>query len=191
MSVNKVDKKKQPDEAKLIEAAQNGNKQAFGLLIRLHQKRLFRFIYGLLGTFDTAEDIVQEAFIKAYQALDTFRPGNPFYPWLSRIARNLAFNHYHREEKKESLDNLTEKGFDPENTDLGPMDKLMEKQNQKRFYKAVVALPATYRAVFVMRHFEDMNYADIASYLKIPPGTVDSRLYRARKMLMEKLQDLL
>jgi len=178
-------------EQKLLSAVQNGDKQAFGQLVRMHQKRLFRFIYGLTGSFDVTEDIVQEAFVKAHGAIDTFRLGYDFYPWLSTIARNLAYNHIRREEKKESLDKIQEAGYDPADGALGPLESLLDSEGQKRFYAALKALPEKYRTVFVLRHFEDMDYAQIASYLKVPPGTVDSRLYRARKMLLEQLQDLL
>jgi len=178
-------------EKKLVEAAQNGDQKAFGLLIRQNQKRLFRFVFGLVGSFDVAEDIVQEAFVKAYTALESFRTEYSFYPWLATIARNLAYNYIHREEKKESLENLQEKGYDPQSADLGPLDNLLNDEAQKRFYKAVKALPAKYRTVFVLRHFEDMEYTEIANYLKIPPGTVDSRLYRARQIIIESVKDLL
>lgn len=178
-------------EQKLIEAVQNGDGRAFGQLIRLHQKRLFRFVHGLVGSFDQTDDIVQESFVKAYQAIGTFRPGYAFYPWLSTIARNLAFNQIAREEKKESLENLEEAGFDPESTQLGPLEKLLNDEAQGRFYKALMALPSKYRTVFVLRHLEDMDYNEISIYLKIPPGTVDSRLYRARQLLMDQLKDLL
>jgi len=175
----------------LIEAAIGGDNRAFGQIVRTHQERLFGFIYGLVGSFDMAEDIVQESFIKSYQALSRFRVGENFYPWLSRIARNLAYNQLAREEKKQSLDKLTESGFDPIESDPGPIEKLLESENKKRFYNALLQMPAKFRAVFVLRQFEGMDYYQIASYLKIPPGTVDSRLYRARKFLMEKLEDLL
>lgn len=180
-----------PDEKKLIEAVQNGDQKAYGILIRQHQKRLFRYIYGMLKSFDTAEDIVQEAFVKAFENIKSFNTAYSFYPWLSKIARNLAYNNINREEKKESLDQLEEIGFDPQETDLGPLDKLMAKEADKKFYQALMALPIKYRSVFILRHFEKMDYAEIASYLKIPPGTVDSRLYRARKMLSEELKELL
>jgi len=179
------------DEQKLIEAVQNGDGRAYGQLIRLHQKRLFRFVHGLVGSFDQAEDIVQETFVKAYQAIGTFRPGYAFYPWLSTIARNLAYNQIAREDKKESLEHLQEAGFDPESTQLGPLEKLLNDEAQGRFYKALMALPSKYRTVFVLRHFEDMDYNEISIYLKIPPGTVDSRLYRARQLLLEQLKDLI
>jgi RNA polymerase sigma-70 factor (ECF subfamily) len=179
------------NQRSLIEAAQAGDKSAFGQLIRQFQQRLMRFVYGLLGSFDQAEDVVQEAFVKAWQAIATFDPSRPFYPWLSVIARNLAFNQIRREEKKESLEKLTEKGFDAQSDLPGPLDVLLDGENEQRFYKALSSMPTAYREVFVLRHFEDMNYADIAKELKIKPGTVDSRLYRARQYLLEQLGDLL
>ena len=178
-------------EKKLIEAVQNGNREAFGRLIRLHQKKLFRFIYGLVKSFDTAEDIVQEAFVKAYQNIMSFNTEYSFYPWLATIARNTAYNQIQRDEKKESLEKLEEGGFNPADENLGPLEKLLEDEGNKRFYQALNSLPAKYRTVFVLRQFEQMDYAQIASYLKIPPGTVDSRLFRARQLLMEKLKDLI
>lgn len=178
-------------EHSLVEAAKRGDNQAFGRIVRLYQKRLFRFVYGLVGSFDMAEDIVQESFIRGYQALDRFRAGEPFYPWLSRIARNLAYNQISREERKQSLDKMTESGFDIETAQLGPLGKLLDSENKERFYRALMKMPVQFRSVFVLRHFEEMDYNAIASYLKIPPGTVDSRLYRARKYLMDALEDLL
>lgn len=178
-------------ERKLVEAAQNGDQKAFGQLIRLHQKKLYRYIYGLVGSVDQTEDIVQEAFVRAWSALKTFRADYAFYPWLSTIARNLAYTQIAREEKKESLDKLTEKGYDPASVELGPLEQLLDEEGKKRFYKALMAMPTTYRSVFVLRHFENMDYVEIANYLKIPPGTVDSRLYRARQHLMKELKDLL
>ena len=178
-------------ERKLVEAAQNGDKQAFGQLIRLHQKKLFRYIYGLAGSVDQTEDIVQEAFVRAWGAIKTFRPDYTFYPWLSTIARNLAYTQVAREEKKESLDKLTEKGYDPASVELGPLEQMLDDESKTRFYKALMAMPSTYRTVFVLRHYENMDYVQIANYLKIPPGTVDSRLYRARQYLMKELKDLL
>ena len=179
------------EEIRLIEASQNGDQKAFGKLIRMHQKKLMRFVYGLTGSFDMAEDIVQEAFVKAYKNITSFNTGYAFYPWLSTIARNTAFNQLNREEKKESLDKLTDLGYSPASTELGPLEGMMADENNRRFFKALKALPNKYRTVFVLRQFEQMDYAAIASYLKIPPGTVDSRLFRARQMLMEALKDLL
>lgn len=178
-------------ERKLIKAAQEGDQDAFGHLLRIHQKRLFRFVYGLLGSFDATEDIVQEAFVKAYTSLDRFDLKFSFYPWLATIARNLAFNYLEREKRKDSLDQLQEKGFDTESSRLGPLEQLMTDEAQKRLFRAIRALPEQFRLVFVLRHFEQLSYSEISSALKIPPGTVDSRLHRARQLLVDELEDLL
>jgi RNA polymerase sigma-70 factor (ECF subfamily) len=179
------------NEQALVQAVLAGDRQAFGQLVRRHQKRLFRFVYGLLGDFDQAEDVVQDAFVKAYGAMGTFEVGRDFYPWLSTIARNLTLNLMVREGRKESLDKVHESGFDPPSGDLGPLEELITNESQQRFYAALKALPEQYRTVFVLRHFEEMSYEDIAAQLKIPPGTVDSRLYRARQLLVMALKDLL
>lgn len=180
-----------PNERKLLEAAQYGDPKAYGVLVRQNQKKLFRFVYGILGNFDAAEDIVQDAFIKGWEAIRSFEPGYAFYPWLSTIARNLTYNWIHREERKESLEKLREKGYDPQSADLGPFENLLDEEGSKRLYKAIQALPVEFRTVFLMRQFEQMSYVEIANFLKIPPGTVDSRLHRARKLLMEELKDIL
>ena len=178
-------------EQALIQAARKGDKKAFGQLLRRHQKRLFRFVLGLTGSFDQAEDIVQDAFVKAYQALDTFEMGRDFYPWLSTIARNRALNLIAREERKESLDKIQEQGFDTASNDPGPLAQVISSENQQRFYAALKELPEQFRVVFVLRHFEELSYDEIAKQLKIAPGTVDSRLFRARQLLVEALRDLL
>ncbi|MEE8577691.1 MAG: sigma-70 family RNA polymerase sigma factor [candidate division Zixibacteria bacterium] len=186
-----TDREETRKEARLIEQAQHGNQKAFGQLIRLHQKKLFRFMAALTGSYDMADDIVQESFVRAWKAIGTFKHGYAFYPWLSTIAKNLAFSELSRQEKQQSLQTMQASGFDPIENSLGPMEQLLDAESQRRFHQAVWSMPVAYRSVFVLRTFEEMDYSEIASYLKIPPGTVDSRLYRARKFLMEKLEDLL
>jgi RNA polymerase sigma-70 factor (ECF subfamily) len=180
-----------PNESSLVKSARAGDQRAFGHLVRNHQKRLFRFILGLTGSFDQAEDVVQEAFVRAYAALDRFETERDFYPWLATIARNLALNQMQRDRKQESLDRIQEQGFDRAGDAPDPLDNLLSSENQKRFYGALKELPVQYREVFVLRHFEEMSYQDIAAKLKIAPGTVDSRLYRARQMLAEALKEFL
>ena len=93
-----------PAETSLVQAAQAGDQKAFGQLVRIHQKRLFRFVLGLIGSFDQTEDVVQEAFVRAYGALDRFESERDFYPWLATIARNLALNQMQRDKKQDPKD---------------------------------------------------------------------------------------
>ncbi|SYZ74281.1 putative ECF RNA polymerase sigma-E factor [Candidatus Zixiibacteriota bacterium] len=182
-----------PDDRRDIEEARDGDKEAYGRLVLKYQKRLFRFISMLTGRFDVTEDIVQESFVKGYLALNDFDAERPFYPWLATIARNLALNLIKREEKEKPIE-------DPESVELvmntpdtraNPLDRMIEKENERRFMKAVLALPVPFRSVFVMRTFEEMSYEEIAGSLDISVGTVDSRLHRAREKLLEMLRDSL
>ena len=176
------------DEAKVIALAIKGDRRAFGLLVKKYQRQVLRTVMGMLGDRDAAMDIVQDSFIKAYQALDRFEPGRPFYPWLSRIATNLAINYIKRQGRQTSLDNEV---IERASSDPGPLEKLENMETGRRFQAALQELPEVYRVAFVLRTFEDMSYDEIANKLGISPGTVDSRLYRARRILMDKLKDLI
>ena len=181
-------RKVEPEEALLVNRARGGDKAAFGRLVQLFQRRLLRMILGMIRNLDAAMDIVQESFVRAYQALDRFEEGQPFYPWLSTIAVNLALNHLKRSSRETSLDPVT---HDRPGTDPGPFEKLQLAENDRRFMEAVHELPEQYRTVFILRNFEELGYEEIAARLAISVGTVDSRLYRARRLLVEKLKDLL
>ncbi len=176
------------DEASLIALARDGNKNAFSGLVRLHQARVLRMAIGMIGDLDSAMDIVQDSFIRAWQALDRFEEGQPFYPWVSKIASNLAINHIRKHSRQASLD---EENIEPSSNEPDPFKKMQLDENERRFMQAVRELPDQYRIVFILRTFEDLSYEEIAQRLDIAPGTVDSRLYRARRLLVEKLGDLL
>lgn len=145
-------------------------------------------VLGMTGELDSAMDIVQESFIKAYLALNRFQEGQPFYPWLSKIASNLAINHIKRSSRQTSLDDVTGQYVD---RSPDPLARLQLKEGDRRFMDAVNELSPPYRAVFILRNFEEMSYEDIAARLDISIGTVDSRLYRARRTLVNKLKEYL
>jgi RNA polymerase sigma-70 factor, ECF subfamily len=179
------------DDRKNILAAQEGDKNAYGELVLKYQKRLFRFILMMLGQRDATEDIVQEAFVNGYLALNSFDSEKPFYPWMATIARNLALNRIKKTEKEKpasEYEDLIETA--PDFAD-NPLERIIEQENEKRLAEAVAALPEQYRTVFLLRTFEKLSYDDIAKQLDIAPGTVDSRLHRAREKLVQMLKDLL
>ncbi len=175
-------------EKALMIRAQKGDKKAFGQLVRQYQKRLLRLVLSMIGDMDPAMDIVQDSFIRAYQSLERFDTERPFYPWLSRIASNLSINYLKRSGREISLDNQLQAA---EDSAVDPLARMQIAENDQRFLAALRELPEQYRVVFVLRSIEQMSYDEIARHLDISPGTVDSRLYRARRMLVEKLQDLL
>jgi RNA polymerase sigma-70 factor (ECF subfamily) len=175
------------DAAYIIEA-RNGDKASYGFLVKKYQKRVLRMVIGMVGDLDNAMDIVQDSFIRGWQALDSFDESRPFYPWLSTIATNQALNFIKRSSRQTSLEPSLDKRMD---AGPDPLEKLQLIENDRRFLEAVRELPEQYRVVFVLRHFESLSYGEIAKRLEISPGTVDSRIYRARKALIEKLKDLL
>lgn len=188
-SVNKSEDS--AEDSGWILSAQDGDKNAYGRLVLKYQKRLFRFLIMMLGRRDTTEDIVQEAFVKGYLALGTFVPGKPFYPWMATIARNLAINQLKkssREKPASEFEDIIETMPDKASN---PIDQIIIRENDKKFAQAVHSLPEKYRTVFVLRMLEKMSYADIAGKLNISPGTVDSRLHRARQKMVELLKDYL
>lgn len=168
--------------------ARRGDKSAFGLLVKMHQRRLLRMALGMTGDSDSAMDIVQESFVKAYQALDRFEEGQPFYPWLSTIAVNLVINRSRRTKRESRLDSAAD---DYRDRGPDPQETLQMKETERRFLEAVRELPDAYREVFILRSFEELDYEEIAKRLGISVGTVDSRLYRARRALVDKLKEFL
>jgi len=179
------------DDRPLIELAQKGDKNAYGQLVLRYQKRIFRFILGILGRKEMTEDIVQDAFVKGYLDLNDFEANRPFYPWIATIARNLALNQIKRFERERPIsefdDLLVEKIESPSN----PLDEFVEHENERRLFKSIMSLPIQYRTVFILRTMEDLSYEEISKYLNISVGTVDSRLHRARGKLVEMLKDSL
>lgn len=186
VDINEADK-----DRFLIVKAKDGDKKAFGKLVLKYQRRLIRQIFMMLGRVGTAEDIVQEAFVKGYLALDSFEINRPFYPWITRIARNLALNRIKRDSKMSVFSELDETEIEVPDVSKNPLDSLIEKEDDRRLAQAVLTLPIPFRTVFVLRMVEKMSYEDIAKKLKISVGTVNSRLSRAREKLVEMLKDLL
>jgi RNA polymerase sigma-70 factor (ECF subfamily) len=179
-----------PDR-ELIRRAKQGDRAAFGLLVRRYQRKVYALCFRLGGSHDVADDLTQEAFIKAFQAVGTFDEKYPFGGWITRIAANNALNYLNRqkfqlngEESELVLQQMA-------TVDPDPQETLTQQEIDKRYQQALAQLPPDYRIVFVLRMQEEMSYADIAATLKINEGTVMSRLHRARQKLMLALKDLL
>jgi RNA polymerase sigma-70 factor (ECF subfamily) len=177
-----------PDETALVARARKGDKSAYGQLVKMYQRRVMRMVVSMTGDVDTAMDIVQDSFIRAYKALDRFEEGQPFYPWLSTIATNLTMNYFKKSRRETGLEAVEHEQAEPA---ADPLNRMQLEENDRRLMAAVQELPEQYRAVFILRNFEDLSYEEIAARLEISVGTVDSRLYRARRQLLEKLKDLL
>ena len=185
-------------DQQLVERAQRGDKRAFELLVIKYQRKLARLLSRLVRDPAEAEDVAQEAFIKAYRALPSFRGDSAFYTWLYRIAINTAKNYLvalgRRAPTTTGFDNEEAEGFEDaeqlrdSNT---PESELEGKEIAATVNRAMDALPADLRTAITLREIEGLSYEEIANVMNCPVGTVRSRIFRARDAIAAELRPLL
>jgi RNA polymerase sigma-70 factor (ECF subfamily) len=185
-------------DQQLVERAQRGDKQAFGLLVSKYQRKLARLLSRFIRDATEVEDVTQEAFIKAYRALPTFRGDSAFYTWLYRIGINTAKNHLvamgRRAPTTTDIDSEEAEGFEDGDQlrDLNtPESELASKQVAATVNQTLGELPEELRTAITLREIEGLSYEDIANIMNCPIGTVRSRIFRAREAIAEKLKPLL
>lgn len=164
-------------------AAKDGDHEAFGGLVRLHQKRAYAVARAIVTVHEDAEDAVQEAFVRAYQALDRFNTEQSFGAWLSRIVANTSLD-IARRRKVRTTEELHDSFADPFR-DPGESDELRQRLND-----ALQTLPERMRSVLVLHDVEGFAHAEIGRMLGIPEGTARSDLHHARLRLRGLLQNL-
>jgi RNA polymerase sigma-70 factor (ECF subfamily) len=184
------------DDHSLVEACRAGRTEAFSLLVQRYQGRLYPTIARLVGSADDAEDILQDAFVRAFEKLDQFQGESSFYTWIYRIAVNLALSG-HRRRRVRSLLRLG--GRRPSGGDSHPADESaesdpsapLERAERERIVRAALdRLGPEHRAVVLLKDFDGRRYEEISAILDIPVGTVRSRLHRARCELRDRLRGL-
>ena len=182
----------------LVERAQRGDKHAFELLVLKYQRKLGRLLSRFIRDPAEVEDVAQEAFIKAYRALPSFRGDSAFYTWLYRIGINTAKNYLvamgRRAPTTTEFDSEEAENFEDGDQlrDLNtPEAELMTKQIGATVNQTLEALPEELRTAITLREIEGMSYEDIASVMNCPIGTVRSRIFRARETIAERLRPLL
>jgi len=170
----------------LILRARRGETEAFGELVCRTQLAVFNVCYRLLGERREAEDLAQEAFMRAYTRLDSFDLERPFLPWIRRVAANLCLNRL--SEHPPTLVQLSEdlERADPEEE---PAARLEQNERSEQIRAALLALPPRYRVALELRHFQELSYEEMAQTLNLPLSDVKSDLFRARKMLAVKLKN--
>jgi RNA polymerase sigma-70 factor (ECF subfamily) len=173
------------NETELVISAQNGDRNAFSELVRVHAQGVLNVTYRMCGDMLIAEDATQETFIRAWQNLSSYRPQTSLRNWLYRIAFNAAMDML-RKEKRILPGDIEEMGL----TDSRPNPESLASQKEKTVLvqDAILSLPDASRAVLVLREYEGLSYQEISSTLDIPVGTVMSRLNYARKLLKTKLE---
>ena len=174
-------------ESELARRAATGDQASFAEIVRLHQQAVYNVAYRMLGNTHDAEGATQDAFIRAYQFFDRFDLDRPLAPWLKRIAVNVCLNRLNADKPTSSLDDDLPLPRDPH---PGPEAQMATRQRQEQIRAAITGLPLQYRAVIELRHFQELSYNEIALVLKRPLSTVKSDLFRARKLLAERLKEL-
>lgn len=184
-------------DAKLVARVQKGDKRAFDLLVVKYQGRVASVVSRFIGDYHEIADVTQEAFIKAFRAIKSFRGDSAFYTWLYRIAINCAKNY------------LVAKGRRPPTTDLdvdespvaansrnmrdiaSPESELNKEQLERVVKDAIAALPEDLKVAFTLREFDGLSYEEIASVMDCPVGTVRSRIFRAREAVDKEVRALM
>jgi RNA polymerase sigma-70 factor (ECF subfamily) len=171
------------DDLAIAARCRAGDTAAFERLVERYQRLLFTVALRMLGDGEAAADAAQNAFIKAYQKLDTFDPTRRFFSWLYRILVNECIN--------ARRDHAPYEPLAPDVAAVGtPADLYETAERRRRVQKAILALPLEYREVIVLRHFTELSYEEIAETLQVPAKTVKSRLYTARERLAGMLREL-
>jgi len=185
-------------DQQLVERAQRGDKRAFELLVEKYQRKLGRLLSRLVRDPGEVEDVTQEAFVKAYRALPSFRGDSAFYTWLYRIGINTAKNYLvamgRRTPTSTEIDAEEAEGYESgeQLRDINtPESLLLSKEIAATVNAAIESLPEELRSAIQLRELEGMSYEEIAKLMDCPIGTVRSRIFRAREAIAERLKPIL
>lgn len=191
---------KQSVDQELVERVQTGDKAAFDLLVRKYQNKVVKLVSRYVQDGNEALDVAQEAFIKAYRALGSFRGESAFYTWLYRVSINTAKNHLVAQ-GRQPVSNESEigSGDDEDAFDISarlretdtPEGLALTDEIQRTVLRAIEELPEDLRTAIVLRELEGMSYEQISQTMECPVGTVRSRLFRAREAIDNELRELL
>jgi len=181
----------------LVERVQKGDKRAFDLLIQKYQHRIVSLVSRYVSDFSEAQDVAQEAFIKAYRAIGRFRGDSAFYTWLYRIAINTAKNWIvakNRRPPSGDIDAVDAEQYSMSNRlqdTSTPENELLREEIERTVYGTIASLPEDLRTAIMLREMDGMSYEEIATTMECPIGTVRSRIFRAREAIDEKLKPLI
>lgn len=182
-------------EIELIERSQNGDTKAFDELVRIHDQRVLQIAYGMLGNMQDAQDVYQEAFIRAYTKINSFRFESSFSTWLNKIVMNLSINRIRQRKLKNwfSIDQKKDmqESWDLQGTENGenkPDEAFMSEEFMNKLQSSLDVLSSQQRSVFVMKHIHGYKISEIAETLNISVGATKNQLFRATRKLRQSLK---
>lgn len=181
----------------LVERVQQGDKRAFDLLVSRYQHKLMSLVSRYVSDYQEAQDVVQEAFIKAYRALPKFRGDSAFYTWLYRIGVNTAKNHLAARGRRPAASDVQvedaeyyDDGYRLRDSDT-PEHQMLTTEIEKTIFEVLDSLSDELRTALSLREFEGLSYEEIADIMQCPVGTVRSRIFRAREAIDQKIKPLM
>ena len=178
-----------PSDRSLIRIAKTGDRNGYAMLFVRHQERLFNSILQMVGSAQLADDIVQDAFLRAFQKLDTFRGDSQFYSWLFRIAVNLRRGYFRTSRYESPMTDIGSLVDYPSQT-RGPDSELLIAEARQRVREALNRIEPHHREILVLREFDRLSYNAISRRMDVELGTVRSRLSRARVRMRKELESL-
>ena len=183
--------KVQYSDKELILRFQQGDELAYVELVNRYRDRLMNFVFRFVGSFEEAEDIVQDTFVKLYQKKDYYRPISAFSTWIFTIASNLAKTEL-RKRKRRKVSYLSQIGIEEKDFDIPVEDTTDEETvgeyTESQIQDAIQSLQLHFRTALILRDIEELSYEEISKILDVPLGTIKSRINRARLQLQEKLK---
>ena len=180
------------EDSMLISQAKQGNKKAFENLTKKYQQAIYSICIRMTGTHQSADDLSQDTFVKAYFALTSFKDHMNFFTWIRKIAVNSTLNYLKTQKKEVPLYEGGKKFFEKASSSQEqPHLRLERRQMKNQFQEAIQSLSPEQKSVFILRTYENLSYKEISQILRISPGTVMSRLSRARKILQQTLAEYL
>jgi RNA polymerase sigma-70 factor (ECF subfamily) len=186
----------QLSDERLVELSLDGDEGAFGILVRRYQRRLTAFLSQLVGDMELARELSQEAFVRAWSALERFNPKYRFSTWLFRIAHNLGIDQLRRRRLLTTpLFRTDSEGDEVEvvipDLDKDPLGHLENRALASELREVIEGLRPEYRELVLLRHFGGLSYQEIADFTEMPLGTVKNKLFRAHSVLRKALTDFL
>ncbi|MFN3650136.1 MAG: RNA polymerase sigma factor [Armatimonadota bacterium] len=179
-------------DLRLLERARQGDRQAFESLFRKYQGYVYNVSLGMLSNGEDAADVTQETFLRLHRSLGSFRGDSTFSTWLYRVAVNLCITEIRRRGKSrfEFLDDVRHEDESRllEEPEPDPEELMQQQEDHQVVHRVLRTLPPDYRAVMVLRHFQQLAYEEIAEVLNLSLSQVKTRLFRARKMFKERFE---
>lgn len=195
--INGFDWRVKENDSELINRAKNGDSKAYEGLLKKYRNSVYNLVYRMVRDLEEAEDLTQEAFIKAFNSLASFNEEYAFSTWLYKIATNNCIDFFRKRKLQTySLDKpvqykdseIQHEIPDPE---LNPEKSILARERSRMIQEAIKTLPEKYYTAIILRHNEEKSYEEIAEILNLPLGTVKARIFRAREMLNKELKERL